>query len=337
MKNLVLYEEYDRRAVHAIFSPETVFTPQAGTWGLQGMVGIPDRPGDFVFFVTYGQSQSMHDFDESITEDGVLSWQSQPAQDFSSKAIKDLIAHDENINSIYLFLRTRKERAYCYLGKLKYITHDTQRVKPVYFQWQILNWDISNDKLSQIGLNLVKTSVVKIESSSEKQNLIFEDVPPLRKEKKDGVSTAQFKSVKQIDYAARDSKNRNLGLAGEELVIAYELKKLHELGRKDLAEKVRHVAKEEGDGAGYDILSFDEHGNKKYIEVKTTKGIKTSDFYASINEINFSNMHSESYYLYRLYEFDEALNTAEFFILKGALSKTVRLKPISFKASFEFE
>lgn len=336
MKKLVLYEEYDRRSVHEIFSPDTVFTPQAGTWGLQGMVGIPDRPGDFVFFVTYGQSQSMHDFDESITDDGVLSWQSQPAQDFSSKSIKYLISHDENINSIYLFLRTSKDRAYCYLGKLKYITHDIERVKPVYFQWQILDWNISADKLSKIGLNLINSSIVKIEKSPEKQNFIFEDVPPLRKEKKEGVSTAQFKSVKQIDYAERDSKNRNLGLAGEELVIAYELKKLNALGRKDLADKVRHIAKEEGDGAGYDILSFDEHGNKIFIEVKTTKGIKTSNFYASINEINFSTEHSESYYLYRLYEFDAALNTAEFFILKGALADVVKLKPISFKASFEF-
>ena len=39
---LELFSEYSREDVHAIFSPETAFTPQAGTWGLQGIVDIPD-------------------------------------------------------------------------------------------------------------------------------------------------------------------------------------------------------------------------------------------------------------------------------------------------------
>ena len=32
---LTPYEDYAREAVHGIFAPETTFTPQAGTWGLQ--------------------------------------------------------------------------------------------------------------------------------------------------------------------------------------------------------------------------------------------------------------------------------------------------------------
>ena len=55
------------------------FTPQAGTWGLHGIVKIPDREGDFVFFVTFGQEQGDHAFDESITTEGEFSWQSQPS------------------------------------------------------------------------------------------------------------------------------------------------------------------------------------------------------------------------------------------------------------------
>jgi hypothetical protein len=46
MVKLALYEEYSRKDVHAIFSPETNFTPQTGTWGLQGVVPLSDRPGD---------------------------------------------------------------------------------------------------------------------------------------------------------------------------------------------------------------------------------------------------------------------------------------------------
>jgi len=73
-RQLQQWEEYTRRELHDIFAPHTAFTPQAGTWGLHGAVGIPDRPNDYVFFVTYGQSQSGHEFDEGITKEGVLSW-----------------------------------------------------------------------------------------------------------------------------------------------------------------------------------------------------------------------------------------------------------------------
>ena len=46
------YKDYTREEVHAIFSPNTRFTPQSGSWGLQGIIQIPGRDGDFVFFVT---------------------------------------------------------------------------------------------------------------------------------------------------------------------------------------------------------------------------------------------------------------------------------------------
>jgi hypothetical protein len=49
MKELVLNNFYSREDVHGIFSPETGFTPQAGTWGLHGIIKIPDREDDFVF------------------------------------------------------------------------------------------------------------------------------------------------------------------------------------------------------------------------------------------------------------------------------------------------
>jgi len=67
MKTLRLWDFYSRRDVHDIFSPETNFTPQRGTWGLHGIVKVPGRDGDFVFLVTFGKTQGEHQFDESIT------------------------------------------------------------------------------------------------------------------------------------------------------------------------------------------------------------------------------------------------------------------------------
>ena len=54
------YVDYSRESIHNLFSPDTEFRPQRGTWGIHGIVKIPRRPGDFVFFVTFGQSQSGH-------------------------------------------------------------------------------------------------------------------------------------------------------------------------------------------------------------------------------------------------------------------------------------
>jgi hypothetical protein len=116
MTKLDLYQEYSREDIHDIFAPETSFTPQAGSWGLHGVVRIPDRPGDYVFLVTFGQTQSDHTFDEGITEDGILSWQSQIRQTLEDKRIKQWIDHDELLNNIYLFLRTAEDRKYAYLG-----------------------------------------------------------------------------------------------------------------------------------------------------------------------------------------------------------------------------
>jgi hypothetical protein len=79
MRSRVLYQDYARDEVHDLFHPTFAFTPQAGTWGLQGIIEIPDRPHDYVFFVTFGKSQAAHQFDEGITRDGIFRWQSQTA------------------------------------------------------------------------------------------------------------------------------------------------------------------------------------------------------------------------------------------------------------------
>ena len=95
MPKLILYHDYDRKAVHDIFESTRPFTPQAGKWGLHGIAPLIERPGDFVFFVTFGRKQGDHEFDEWITSDGVLSWQSQPKQRLSDNQIQQFIHHDE--------------------------------------------------------------------------------------------------------------------------------------------------------------------------------------------------------------------------------------------------
>jgi hypothetical protein len=78
--------------------------------------------------------------------------------------------------------------------------------------------------------------------------------------------------VQKFDPVERDHRNRTLGKAGEAFVVDVERRRLAESGQPDLARKVRWTAAEDGDGAGYDVLSFDRGGAERLIEVKTTNG-----------------------------------------------------------------
>ena len=224
MKELRLYEKYTREDVHSVFSPETSFTPQSGTWGLHGIVQVPGRPSCFVFFVTYGQRQGEHDFDERVSDEGILSWQSQPKQSFKSKQIQTLISHDELKSSIYLFLRTGKRRPYWYLGNLKYLTHDNIREKPVHFKWQILDWVPPEAisialEIASVGRKANAPGEVRYDNVVEPRGLLLRERPTDYNRK--GVSTSEFRA-KRIDFSVVNARNRNLGLCGEEAVLAYE-------------------------------------------------------------------------------------------------------------------
>ena len=93
-----------------------------------------------------------------------------------------------------------------------------------------------------------------------------------------------------------------IGLAGELYVLNYKKKILKDNNKIDLAEKVRHISIEIGDGAGYDILSYEFNGDTKFIEVKTTQS-NTKQFIITLNEK--SKMFGETnYYLYHLTNFN---------------------------------
>lgn len=71
--------------------------------------------------------------------------------------------------------------------------------------------------------------------------------------------------ARKYDVAERDARNRALGLAGEELLFHHERSVLHGSGRLDLADKVRWVSRDDDDGAGYDIASFEPDGRDRLI------------------------------------------------------------------------
>lgn len=127
--------------------------------------------------------------------------------------------------------------------------------------------------------------------------------------------------VGKFDPVERDMRNRKLGLAGELAVMDFERRRLKENGRSDLAERVRHVAADDGDGAGFDIASFERTGEERLIEVKTTKGRADTPFFMSRNERRFAEVAKDRYQLYRVHQFGPR---PALFMLRPPLEQAVR-------------
>lgn len=167
------------------------------------------------------------------------------------------------------------------------------------------------------------------ETSSPLANQLSFSEPPEPVERK-GSNTRKFQG-RHVDFAENTSRNKALGLQGEELVLKWEKEALIEAGRPDLAGKVKHTSVIEGDGAGYDVLSFTPDGKTKYIEVKTTTGGERTPFMLSINELAFSQKESECYVLYRLYNFNRHTNSADCYVLNGDISTQRELVATQYK------
>lgn len=334
MMELKRYTSYSREDIHNMFSPDLVFKQGSGKWGLHGIISVPSTKSDFVFFVTFGTKISHHTFKEGITEDGILTWQSQPEQALHHPQIKKLISHNHHKSNIYLLLRTSSSsNKYTYLGKLAYETHNPLHEKPVQFQWQIIDWTIRGDIFDSIGLKLgdfeLNADPYTIPKKINQKNLLIKtDLTPIpRQPRKIDIST---KKVTKIDYLKKAERSLKIGLRGELLVVEMEQKKLNAWGIK---KEVVHKSLS-GDGEGYDILSFNSKGEPIFIEVKTTIGGINTPFDISINEVLFANENPDNYFLYRLFNYDEELNSAEYYELNGAVSKHFNLEPTSYKAYY---
>jgi Domain of unknown function (DUF3883) len=137
--------------------------------------------------------------------------------------------------------------------------------------------------------------------------------------------------VRKFNPVERDFRNRKLGREGEELVLHFERERLKQRDRPDLAKKIRWISEEDGDGAGYDILSFDEKGKKRFLEVKTTVGADTTPFYITRNELSLSSERPEAFRLCRVFDFSIR---PRMFELAPPLTNFIHLSPLSYEASF---
>jgi hypothetical protein len=138
--------------------------------------------------------------------------------------------------------------------------------------------------------------------------------------------------IRKFDPVERDRLNRALGRAGEEFVLEVEKRRLASAGLHRLVRDVRWIAEEEGDGAGYDILSFDSLGRQRLIEVKTTNGTATTPFFLSRNEHDTAAARAEDWRLYRVHRFSKE---PRIFEIAPPLQDSLILQTESWRASFK--
>jgi hypothetical protein len=144
-------------------------------------------------------------------------------------------------------------------------------------------------------------------------------------------ATPRTRLPRRVDYAARDESNRQLGRAGEQWAIQFEHHRLVDEGLPELVERLEWVSDRLGDGAGYDILSYDTPSSPRYIEVKTTNGPHASSFVITRNELSFSQEVGEAFCLYRVFQFRQA---PALYMLRGDVGAQLHLEPMDYRASF---
>lgn len=110
----------------------------------------------------------------------------------------------------------------------------------------------------------------------------------------------KYRTPRKINWDSINKNRQKTGLKGEEIAVEVEKDYLRSVGESELAEKVCHMAKEYGDGFGYDVLSYFPDGKEKYIEVKSTTGSIDSQYYISKNELGFLTNHQSDAFIYRI-------------------------------------
>lgn len=186
----------------------------------------------------------------------------------------------------------------------------------------------------EFGDNLIKASEdenIPDTSVANPLSLLVEPPEIITPDGSEPSSPRKRTGRKNIDFAGREAKNRKLGELGEEFVLEFEHRRLETSGHQDLAKRIEHVSKTQGDGLGFDILSFDESGSERFIEVKTTNSGRSYPFLISRNEVAFSHENPERYALYRVFKFR---TDKKLFILDGDVGQHCQMEPTVYRAGF---
>ena len=131
------------------------------------------------------------------------------------------------------------------------------------------------------------------------------------------------------NHLLREARNASLGQAGELFVLNFERARLLRAGRDRLAADVEHVSVTKGDAEGFDVLSYEEDGRERLIEVKTTRFGSSTPFFVSRNQVAVSSREGPRYHVYRAFGFRRE---PRLFCLRGPIDGSCDLEPTEYLA-----
>ena len=187
--------------------------------------------------------------------------------------------------------------------------------------------EIDLDLPDIIDKNLNKTEI----STEDLTPTLIEVQPPTTINRKiNPYEKIEFGRKTKKNYALIENNNKNLGRRGEELVLEFEKQRVTKL-KLDVS-KVQWISEIKGDDEGYDILSLNDDGSARYIEVKTTTQGIDFHFFISGREVEFSRRNKDNYFIYRVFNLNKSPN---FYTQKGYVIDSFELFPTEFKASLK--
>lgn len=188
-----------------------------------------------------------------------------------------------------------------------------------------------HDDLEQLFLNYVVRDNIESQLNLDFSKLSVTPPLPTSISNTEAPQQPKGRQVRKHNYLEIEQRNRRLGELGEELVFQFEKWRLQENGKAKLADRIEWTAQELGDGAGFDIRSFNIDGTDRFVEVKTTQFNERTPIYFTRNELSFSQESASNYHLYRVFHFT---SHPALFTLQGSLDSICKPDPISFIGRF---
>jgi hypothetical protein len=190
---------------------------------------------------------------------------------------------------------------------------------------------VTNDTfsvLSNQATNVIKQNSIKPEDLELVLENVAVDIPPQQV----GKQINSRNNFSSFNIQSQEKLNMVIGDMGEEAVANYEKKQFQKSGRNHLAERVEIVSKTIGDGLGYDVLSFDQYGNEKFIEVKTTRSdSSTANFSFTRGELNFLTRNPDTAFVYCVFGVNQNNPRLKIYSAKQFLNKS--FEPVEYRAS----
>lgn len=144
-------------------------------------------------------------------------------------------------------------------------------------------------------------------------------------------SSKKIKTLTKIGYLEKQRKATATGYLGEKEVIEYEIKRLAKY--PELQRSIRWQS-QISDAIGYDILSYDEDGTPRQIEVKSTTAKVSDKFDFILTDQELENAGIlPNYWIYRV--FDVNGHPVIYKIKNPFHNDLVKMKPVRYQASIK--